>query len=504
MSATVSMLDGLLDAAVALRSGGKALGKAADKAGDVQGVFVEKIEKPLCSGTWWSGVGQHEAKVVIGVNTTAMGTAKVRLGEASAAAYALATLLERASRWWGEIYATLHNGNYTWTEDGTVSGKDTVTADCRVWTPEAMTRNLKRILSYVDDADEEFAKAMRRITHHDLPVTTTRATPGISDRAYDAYKGAVDDLSGHGPLASLLAKADDAIDPKRERNWQLPGRYHRDNGDGYVVGPDGRRYEIVVPQYSGPDGKLYTHGTGPEDVGWHTVGVVDGDGYLDPLAGPAEYAERVTIGVIGQGIQTYNNVDPGKTASLRLNDDGYPVGMDGSDDSSSQPPDDKKPMNHYGFVRRKDGTLEWSDDVDDEPRNRAEQRDWDRVNGNRSGLSPEEQRNLDSFESRRENADRAGGALDMVNGGLDAAGHANDDRYYHYRVEFQQGPDGQRRAVVTTYQVVQGADGSDTVVPRVAYVGSDGHLHYQDANWEVSKGGEVRSPDPHVYQSNAH
>lgn len=91
-----------------------------------------------------------------------------------------------------------------------------------------------------------------------------------------------------------------------------------------------------------------------------------------------------------------------------------------------------------------------------------------------------------------------------MNGGLDAAGHANDDRYYHYRVEFQQGPDGQRRAVVTTYQVVQGADGGNTVIPRVAYVGGDGHLHYRSANWPTDPHGTARSAGaPHVYQSNA-
>lgn len=182
-------------------------------------------------------------------------------------------------------------------------------------TPEAMTKNLKKILAYVDKADEEFAKAMLQIVHHDLPVTTTRATPGVSDRAYEAYKGAADDLSGHGPLATLLARAEGAIDPKRAKKWTLNGNYHADGGKGYVIGPDGKRYEIVVPQYDNGDGRTYTSGTGPQDVGWHTVGTVDGNGYLDPGAGAAEYAERVTVGVIGGGIQTYDNVDVGKTGS---------------------------------------------------------------------------------------------------------------------------------------------------------------------------------------------
>lgn len=490
MGITVSQLDHLGNAASDLRRGGKVLGKAADKLGDVQDVFVKDIEKPLCSDKWWTGVGQHEAKVVVGVNTTAMATSNIRLGEASAAAYALATLLERAADWYREIYHLLHNGNYHWTEDGTVTGKDTVNADCTVWTPEALTKKLKKILSYVDQADEEFSKAMRRIVHHDLPVTTTKATPGVSDRAYDAYQGAVDDLSGHGPLAALLSQADKALDSKQAENWTLEGNYHQDGGDGYVIGPDGKRYEIVVPQYDGAgnDPNRYTHGSGPQDVGWYTVGTVDGSGYLDPKADPAEMSAWLVTGAIsqGDGTQRHNPPEPGKTESLRVGPDGYPVSIGGSDSSGGQP-DDKKGPPHYGFVRREDGTLEWSDDVDNAPRNRAEQRDWDRTNGDRSGLSEDEQRNLDRFESRRENADRTGGALDIVNGAGDAAGHANDTRYYHYHVEFQQSADGHRRAVVTTYQVVQqDGTGKDVVYTNVAYVGSDGHLHYKPATWQSS------------------
>lgn len=59
MGVTVSRLDGLGDVMADLRRGGRVLGRAADKVGDVQGVFVEQVEKPLCAGRWWSGAGRR-------------------------------------------------------------------------------------------------------------------------------------------------------------------------------------------------------------------------------------------------------------------------------------------------------------------------------------------------------------------------------------------------------------------------------------------------------------
>jgi hypothetical protein len=221
-------------------------------------------------------------------------------------------------------------------------------------------------------------------------------------------------------------------------------------GGGFVTGPDGRRYPLVVPQVlrsgalhrtNADFGDPLVEDLAGTDHGWHQVGSNRGIGrFGEPMA----LAEKLVIGVAaGSGGA------PGTGTGLRRRNDRLPgLRTDGLGSASVTTP---------GAARtRTPGRVE------EDPR----------------ALPP------DPPGVHTDRAELVGGAVTLVADAAAAAvlvEHLDDNLTHGYTLALQQNEDGRRRALLDLYDVYDTDDGHLVVQRHLGYVDTDGRLALADA-----------------------
>ncbi len=252
------------------------------------------------------------------------------------------------------------------------------------------------------------------------------------------------------PFASLRPGGDSGNLYPAWMNVCVPGDPHYQAG-GFIVGPDGKRYPLVVPWATGPDGKAYNAeismlGVGVAsllglDPGWQTVGVRSGIGAFGPKTGHLGQALIGLAGAAGLSIPSDGQYEPNALKRLQIGPGGYPsLGDTGQEAPQIQGPPTAPDNTREGFVPGKN-VPEW-------------------------GPLPPEENNSAGL-----------GGLGLASGalsGIGAAEHINDSRSALDVVTFQANPDGRTRALFTSYQVVAQPSGHLLIEPNYVTAGPDG------------------------------
>ncbi len=232
-------------------------------------------------------------------------------------------------------------------------------------------------------------------------------------------------------------------------NVCLPGNPHYQAG-GFLVGPDGKRYPLVVPWATGPDGKRYnadvvpTTGTGVDnllglDPGWQTVALMSGIGAFGPKTGAFGKSAIFGAGLFGASVKSEGQYEPGALKRLQIGPTGYPsLGDTGQEAPQVQGPPTAPENTYEEFVPGAKGP-EWTP-TDPPP-------------------------------------DVASGAVGLASGALAGAGvaeHINDSRPALNVVSLQQNSDGRTRALFRSYQVVAQPGGHLVIEPNYVTAGPNG------------------------------
>lgn len=447
MAATVDTLNKLGKVTPGLRRAAADLRKAAGQLVTAKSAMTSKVGSPITAGKGWLGAGQPEASVVVQVNTTAMGTANLRLDSGAAALDKMAAVLEAVFQVW-KTYS--ENSDYVISADGTVKtpGKDGDGSDAE------LTAQVKALLKRVDEADGELVGKLNAVVGEVPPVTTT-ASPGILQRAKDAYGD---------------AKTDHQVDELPKPDWRpwgnllagvLPAglsfagtRFY--SGGGFLVGPDGRRYPIVAPSFeSDASGSSFGRrnarvwsqngGNGWEDLwdrdpGWFTVDERSGYTQLREYATGKEIFGGAAAKWMPNGA-----VDP--EATRKLAEDGH----------VDLPPQKSAQGKPHGWDFESDKPL--TDEGN--PRYKATTRTRDAL----------------------------GEAIGIGDGAANAKNQADNGANYAYEAKFQENIDGRRRVVLEASQVIDGEVHKDFY-----YVDENGDIMPIDGDRPHHERDEVQAP----------
>ncbi len=254
-------------------------------------------------------------------------------------------------------------------------------------------------------------------------------------------------------------------------------------GSGVLVGPDGRRYPVVVPWISDERGRwtadVRSAGRSVStldgaDPGWHEIGVRFGIDTFGPPAGTATKAAIVTAGFVGNAPRMIGRLRPDLLPRLRWTTAGVPT--------VSATPAVPAPRGagtgqvpRAALVRDDDG-IGWTSDSSLPPPNRAARRASPDVapGGVNAGRSTPVVPNLV-------------GLTDSGLSGLSTARRLDDGRVAAYRATFEENDDGRVRARITTYQIRDGSDGA-TVLATDVSVQPDGALRREPVAYRPSQG----------------
>jgi hypothetical protein len=223
-------------------------------------------------------------------------------------------------------------------------------------------------------------------------------------------------------------------------------------GGGYVDGPDGERYPIVVPRVETADGDVYTadrHATAPgepsiatlagSDAGWEVVACASG---VERFQAAPSALER-SLGAIAATTGRVGPLPPnGPLTSIAMPIGGPPF--------FAETPTTPLPV---------------------PPRARG---------GGPSAVPPTP-------------GDVVAGAVGLgITAGQAAAVSVNLDNQNEraYQVIFERNPDGRRRARVRTFRLHYGADGDVEIVPEHVFVNADGELTAQPIRYGSPDGAD--------------
>ena len=231
------------------------------------------------------------------------------------------------------------------------------------------------------------------------------------------------------------------------------GRY---NGGGFIMGPDGRKYPMVVPSLIVNGEEYNANGNGfvdsqnistlgGMDKGWTTIAVVSGN--FD-LRKPAPLWEKILAGFGGSTgwHSPFGDAAPGDVYNgLQVNLQGVPALFGPPPRVMSEPPpdDNPEPAERYGMVMR-DGRLSWQ------------------PVGTMAGTAPQTAANSASL------------AITVLEG-VDTAIHYDDASHSGYQVIYEVNDDGRRRAMVRSYQITE-LDGVYQLWPSYVSAAPDGTL----------------------------
>lgn len=233
-------------------------------------------------------------------------------------------------------------------------------------------------------------------------------------------------------------------------------------GGGFVAGPDGNRYPLVVPQVAG--GGLFRSDGGWQttrvrdllgrDHGWHRIGATYA---IARFGSRTARAERVLVGAA-----TFFGMQTGPGTGYRRRNDLLPhVAVD----SLGAP----RLLEHPTALATPSGM-------------------------------PAEDLTLGSPDPpgvSRLRAEQVGGALTLVGNAAAAAAlveHLDDHLTHAYSLNLQQNEDGRRRALLDLYDVYQTPDERVVVRRSSGYVGADGTLRLAQDNPRYSH--DVVNPGP--------
>jgi hypothetical protein len=238
--------------------------------------------------------------------------------------------------------------------------------------------------------------------------------------------------------------------PSEERRFS--GYY----GGGFIEGPDGQLYPLVVPQVM-IDGVPYGADVSGDaariqdlngsDGGWHLIGRHNGYDQLDEVS-KLDQAAVLLGGLAGGNMESAGDLvrRTDLAGDLLLSSAGYPS-LDGGEIPS------------------------------------REARDLP------ADLPPDFEDGLPGYHPAR--ADRAGGALDLAISGAEgflAAKGIDDNAHHAYDIRLEQNDDGRTRALLTVYDVFENRETGDAVIrSSYGWVNDDGDLAQQPYNFHHSQ-----------------
>lgn len=461
MTVTVPVLRAARAAGSAVKEGALRWADVATIAGRVYTTLHDEVGGELASTVSWSGEGQSEAYTTLDANADGVETVRLMMTDVSGAVNAFGDCLLQAAGWWEDVQVHLDPAVFAVADDGTITLLPGARQPDGAPSAQQLTGQVQEILGYLVAADQALAGALQRWLDGPKPASSPTVTAEFAREASDLLwqlstrKPPPDTWDeSWTPMGHTFAESD--VEWRKGLGYLLDcPPFFPYKGGGYMIGPDGRTYEIATPQMV-VDGKVYGHGVGADsvggtDVGWQTVGVSQGFAQLGEPA-PGLSKGLVFLGALAGGeMKPVISADPKATASLVLDDDGFPVATrDKLRDPMSKPPDTKSP----------ERTI---------------------VHTDASGHSTVTTYSEPSIGGEK----TEGGMTVATNGleGLNSVKHMDDGTYYTYRAEFQQNVDGRTRVVYTTYQVQNMPDGSQTVTPYDTSMGQDGKLHMEKASW---------------------
>jgi hypothetical protein len=240
-------------------------------------------------------------------------------------------------------------------------------------------------------------------------------------------------------------------------------------GAGALLGPDGRRYPLVVP-WIRRDGVRWSADLLPTEVGatslggadpgWRQIGVRVGIDEFGPTASTATKAAIVTAGLAGKAPQFVGRLRPDLLRRLSLSPEGVPSLLPGPVSIPHPRSGATGQIPRSALVVDADGRLRWVPDTSKDKGlgTRATARQAPTSSGKVTPVGPNVIALADSGLS-----------------GLDTARRLDDGRAAAYRVAFEERTDGRIRARLTLYQV-RSEGTRATILPSNAAVRADGSL----------------------------
>lgn len=245
-------------------------------------------------------------------------------------------------------------------------------------------------------------------------------------------------------------------------------------GGGFLIGPDGRKYPLVEPYITGPDGKTINADVAAStehdvttldgrDTGWHDLGTVVGSDKFGTVGTTTKILAG--LGVAAGGAGPITTAQPAWLNGLSIGHGGYAVVTDTPDSLAHS-------------VQPGQGITEV---------NPA----YQQVTTDERGRTTivEEPANPANYGSRVVTANGVALGINVLNG-VSVAEHLDDSQIHAYQVTFQQNDDGRVRALMHSYQVVDNTQiggGSHDLYSSYVTADSDGKPVYSPMKF--------RSPD---------
>jgi hypothetical protein len=334
----------------------------------------------------------------------------------------------------------------------------------------------------------------RHVPDPNRQMTVTLALPRVRQLA-EAWQPPVDWHAGN---------PDDwarAVQPRGPGGKCFDPRQSHYAGNGFVTGPDGRQYPLVVPKvrdgdhhYTG-DGPTY-RGTGSvqdlggQDPGWTTV--YDKSGVH--RFGPAPNLFDKWAAYWSPKAPELTALNPENL--LRLGPTtGYPEFGPPPDEAGQKiPPKPKSGPQGKKWAWRPVGDGKWAwVDLDLYEPTKKLKRQYPHVIGKyaRDPVPPRWARRVQTAQGV---ADLGASALQ---GGINVQLLGDDVYLRLYRIEFQRHPDGRVRALLRTYKVDRNNNtGGLEVIPMVNWVDRHGRLRSENIRWRPPKAPAPRTPIP--------
>jgi hypothetical protein len=226
-------------------------------------------------------------------------------------------------------------------------------------------------------------------------------------------------------------------------------------GGGFIIGPDGKPWPLVVPRVpdghggyynASADGSGYVESLDGADKGWSTVGTYVGAGQIFP--GPKNSLALKVDGALlqasGVDVPVTGAIDPDEYRHLEVSGT-LPLWVGGADapDYGAYNPDDP----NYNKDKISDaGALKWQES---EP---------------------------------AENVNNGVVAVSSALQGAAAVEKIDNLDYGRYKVVFQRNVDGRTRAMFTSYQVATKSDGTEVIWPQPIVAGPGGQRQVDPSN----------------------